>query len=491
MGTLPPLGSLIRTNPTVQPAGGRKSKSGAFWGDRKESAKARKIRKQNTEDFLNKLFGGNRPPSFSHSPKFSLIQQTSRQTAKKSKDPASKKDDNIIPINGLDTLAQAIELQITNKATVEPNGTTKVKKRRSPTSEDDEYTGESSTTKRPKGTSKTDDSRKSTKKQTKSSAKKQKVDAQLSSIQDPKEIKAEEEAEAQAEAELRIELMKDDDVEEDDLLCNSVVQEDMTEEEMWDWNPFGEVEDAEDYTYVLQALVEEQTGKAFQKSEVEGADSPDGTTCSRSRVYRPLTAYERSSGLLQEPIVSDTTAAEAKANARANRLANRRSAVDKSTKNKAAGESDTIKINHLKNRRKQLRFAKSPIHAWGLFAEEPIDANEIVIEYVGEVIRHQVAEKREKEYERTGIGSSYLFRVDNDRVIDATKRGNVARFINHCCAPNCVAKIVTIDKQKRIVIYSSRDIVPGEEITYDYKFPIEQEKIPCHCGSKFCKGSLN
>ncbi|KAL0083786.1 hypothetical protein J3Q64DRAFT_1749337 [Phycomyces blakesleeanus] len=285
--------------------------------------------------------------------------------------------------------------------------------------------------------------------------------------------------------------MKDDDVEEDDILWNSVVHEDMTEEETWDWNPFGEVEDAEDYTYVLRALVEEKTGKIFPESGVEGIEYPDGTTCSRSRVYKPLTAYERSSGLLQEPIVSDTTAAEAKANARANRLANRRSAVDKSTKNKAAGESDTIKINHLKNRRKQLRFAKSPIHAWGLFAEEPIDANDIVIEYVGEVIRHQVAEKREKEYERTGIGSSYLFRVDNDRVIDATKRGNVARFINHCCAPNCVAKIVTIDKQKRIVIYSSRDIVPGEEITYDYKFPIEQEKIPCHCGSKFCKGSLN
>ncbi|KAI7868062.1 SET domain-containing protein, partial [Spinellus fusiger] len=148
-----------------------------------------------------------------------------------------------------------------------------------------------------------------------------------------------------------------------------------------------------------------------------------------------------------------------------------------------------IKINHLKNRKKQMRFAKSPIHDWGMFAEEPIKANDMVIEYVGEVIRSEVAEKREKQYERSGIGSSYLFRIDEDTVIDATKKGNVARFINHCCTPNCVTKIVTVDKKKRIVIYAKRDIMPGEEITYDYKFPIEAEKIPCHCGSPQCKGT--
>jgi SET domain-containing protein len=56
-----------------------------------------------------------------------------------------------------------------------------------------------------------------------------------------------------------------------------------------------------------------------------------------------------------------------------------------------------------------------------------------VIEYIGEVIRSKTADNREKQYEATGIGSSYLFRVDNDNVIDATFKGNLARFINHCC----------------------------------------------------------
>ncbi|KAF9409085.1 histone methyltransferase set1 [Podila epigama] len=145
----------------------------------------------------------------------------------------------------------------------------------------------------------------------------------------------------------------------------------------------------------------------------------------------------------------------------------------------------------LKVRKKQLRFAKSPIHDWGLFAMEKVDANDMVIEYIGEVIRQKVADHREKRYERMGIGSSYLFRVDDDTVIDATKMGNIARFINHCCTPNCNAKIITVDGQKKIVIYAKRDIEEGEEITYDYKFPIEADKIPCLCGSRGCRGTLN
>ena len=54
-------------------------------------------------------------------------------------------------------------------------------------------------------------------------------------------------------------------------------------------------------------------------------------------------------------------------------------------------------------------------------------------EYVGEIIRQPIADIRERRYEEMGIGSSYLFRVDQDTIIDATTKGNLARFINHCC----------------------------------------------------------
>lgn len=152
---------------------------------------------------------------------------------------------------------------------------------------------------------------------------------------------------------------------------------------------------------------------------------------------------------------------------------------------------DLLKFNQLMVRKKQLRFGKSGIHDWGLFAMESMAADEMVTEYVGEVIRQSMADIRERRYEEMGIGSSYLFRVDQETIIDATTKGNFARFINHSCDPNCYAKIVTLENAKKIVIYSKRDIEVNEEITYDYKFPIEDEKIPCLCGVPQCRGTLN
>ncbi|KIY67062.1 SET domain-containing protein [Cylindrobasidium torrendii FP15055 ss-10] len=151
-----------------------------------------------------------------------------------------------------------------------------------------------------------------------------------------------------------------------------------------------------------------------------------------------------------------------------------------------------LKFNQLQSRKKSLKFSRSAIHDWGLYAEEGISKGEMVIEYVGEVVRGSVADKREREYERQGIGSSYLFRIDEASVVDATKRGNLGRLINHSCDPNCTAKIITISGEKKIVIYARREIGVGDEITYDYHFPIEEDnKIPCLCGAVKCRGYLN
>ncbi|XP_054166399.1 histone-lysine N-methyltransferase SETD1-like isoform X5 [Oppia nitens] len=157
-----------------------------------------------------------------------------------------------------------------------------------------------------------------------------------------------------------------------------------------------------------------------------------------------------------------------------------------------AAWSDLLKFNQLQFRKKQLKFAKSRIHDWGLFALEPIAADEMVIEYVGQGIRPIIADIREKKYTELGIGSSYLFRVDLETIVDATRYGNVARFINHSCNPNCYAKVITVEGAKKIVIYSKQPIEVDEEITYDYKFPIEEDnKIPCLCLAPQCRGFLN
>lgn len=153
-------------------------------------------------------------------------------------------------------------------------------------------------------------------------------------------------------------------------------------------------------------------------------------------------------------------------------------------------QSDLLKLNELKFRKKKLRLGKSEIHGLGIFACEPIAPNEIIIEYVGQIIRHIIADMREKTYKTCGIGS-YCFKVDDETIIDATKYGNLNRYINHSCHPNSYARILVINNQKKIVIYSKKSIRAGEEITYDYKMPYEDDKIVCLCNRPGCRKSLN
>ncbi|PKS10767.1 hypothetical protein jhhlp_002524 [Lomentospora prolificans] len=185
----------------------------------------------------------------------------------------------------------------------------------------------------------------------------------------------------------------------------------------------------------------------------------------------------------------------AKGNSRANRANNRRFVADLNDQKKTLGQdSDVFKFNQLKKRKKPVKFARSAIHNWGLYAMENIPKDDMIIEYVGEEVRQQIAEIRENRYLKSGIGSSYLFRIDENTVIDATKKGGIARFINHSCMPNCTAKIIKVDGSKRIVIYALRDIALNEELTYDYKFEREigsLDRIPCLCGTAACKGFLN
>jgi len=124
-------------------------------------------------------------------------------------------------------------------------------------------------------------------------------------------------------------------------------------------------------------------------------------------------------------------------------------------------DADVLRFNQLQKRKKPVKFARSAIHNWGLYSLERIQASEMIIEYVGEKIRQEIADLREIKYTESGIGSSYLFRIDEGTVVDATKKGGIARFINHSCAPNCTAKIIRVGGTKRIVIYALRDIEKG------------------------------
>lgn len=142
-----------------------------------------------------------------------------------------------------------------------------------------------------------------------------------------------------------------------------------------------------------------------------------------------------------------------------------------------------------------LALRPSEIAGYGLFATKQFQKNALIIEYCGEMLSgDRLVDKRDAYYNSLGKRyqqSCYLFRLDELKVLDATHKGNLSRFINHSCSPNCYSRVVQIDDAKKLLIFASRIIEPGEEILYDYKFPDEEQKIPCLCGSEKCRKWMN
>ena len=114
---------------------------------------------------------------------------------------------------------------------------------------------------------------------------------------------------------------------------------------------------------------------------------------------------------------------------------------------------------------------KRGIAGLGLFTEAPIEKGGFVIEYFGPILSREVADAR---------GGKYLFEISRDKVIDGAGRDNIARYINHSCRPNCETSI----RKGSILIFATRKIEPGEELSYDYGKEYFDEHIKpfgCKC----------
>jgi SET domain-containing protein len=131
---------------------------------------------------------------------------------------------------------------------------------------------------------------------------------------------------------------------------------------------------------------------------------------------------------------------------------------------------------------------RSKIHGRGVFALTDIPKGTRLMEYLGdrEADRRYAAEHEHSPH-------TMLFAVDDKVVIDATRRGNSARYINHSCAPNCEA----IEEEGRIFIETIRSVPAGGELTYDYNLVLEERHTPavkrahaCFCGVRKCRGTL-
>ncbi|XP_062849822.1 histone-lysine N-methyltransferase 2C isoform X2 [Trichomycterus rosablanca] len=142
--------------------------------------------------------------------------------------------------------------------------------------------------------------------------------------------------------------------------------------------------------------------------------------------------------------------------------------------------------------RSNVYLAHSRIQGLGLFAARVIEKQTMVIEYLGSILRTEVAMRKELHY-KTKNRTSFMFRIDGEYGIDATCSGSPARYINHSCSPNCVAEVVTFERGYKIIISSNRRIERGEELCYDYRLAAveNQNKTPCLCGAPNCRKWMN
>ncbi|XP_047983095.1 histone-lysine N-methyltransferase ATX2-like isoform X2 [Salvia hispanica] len=159
----------------------------------------------------------------------------------------------------------------------------------------------------------------------------------------------------------------------------------------------------------------------------------------------------------------------------------------------SSNEPVADKYNHMRETyRRRLAYGKSRIHGFGVFTKLPYKAGDMVIEYTGDIIRGSVADRREHlSYNKLVGAGTYMFRIDDNRVLDATKSGSIAHLINHSCESNCYSRVITVNDQNHIIIFAKRDINYGEELTYDYRFSSIGERLACYCGSSKCRGVVN
>jgi uncharacterized protein len=134
----------------------------------------------------------------------------------------------------------------------------------------------------------------------------------------------------------------------------------------------------------------------------------------------------------------------------------------------------------------------SNVHGRGVFATRRIEKGERIIEYLGERVSHDEADRR-YESKEDNDSHTFLFIVDSKTVIDAGTDGNDARFFNHSCDPNCESVV----EKRRVFIEALRAIEPGEEMTYDYQIYRDHddpenidEVFACRCGFANCRGTM-
>ena len=171
----------------------------------------------------------------------------------------------------------------------------------------------------------------------------------------------------------------------------------------------------------------------------------------------------------------------------------RKSTSRSKSKSPASRRSAATAVSRAATPARPYAVRSSGIHGRGVFATRTIRKGADIVEYRGQRITMKEADRR-PDSDPDNPYHTFLFELDDGRVIDAAVRGNSARWINHSCAPNCEPYE---DDEGRVFIAAKRTIRKGEELAYDYKLNVDgritkamREAYACRCGAPRCRGTM-
>jgi SET domain-containing protein len=180
------------------------------------------------------------------------------------------------------------------------------------------------------------------------------------------------------------------------------------------------------------------------------------------------------------------SAAAARSKVKSQGASDKRRQRSKAQPAKAAGQAAA-------ERKRAYSVRNSPIHGRGVFATRTIRKGADIVEYRGRRISMEAADEL-PDSDPDNPFHTFLFELNDGRVIDAGRGGNAARWINHSCRPNCEPYE---DDEGRVLIAAKRTILAGEELAYDYKLNVPGRRTPrllanyaCRCGAPRCRGTM-
>ncbi|KAJ5872241.1 WW/Rsp5/WWP [Penicillium soppii] len=169
--------------------------------------------------------------------------------------------------------------------------------------------------------------------------------------------------------------------------------------------------------------------------------------------------------------------------------------INRATKIECAGDcgcgSDCQNQRFQKGQFASVAVIKTEKKGFGLRAETNLNEGDLIYEYVGEVVAEQQFRKRMRQYDEDGIKHFYFMSLSTGEFVDATKRGNLGRFCNHSCNPNCFVDKWVVGEKLRMGIFAERAIQAGEELVFNYNVDrYGADPQPCYCGEPMCTGFI-